>query len=201
MNPIESALRAISSDLADQGRSWALIGGLAVSARAEPRTTRDVDVVVAVSGDADAEAVVFALQNRGYRLLLALEQSAVGRLSTVRLSTPGASSRGVVVDVLFASSGIEPEIIALADAIEIVPGLTVPIARTGHLIALKLLARDDRRRPQDWDDIQSLLSEADATDVAEARAAVELVVERGYHRGKGLVDELNEILRDHPRPR
>jgi hypothetical protein len=26
-------------------------------------------------------------------------------------------------------------------------------------------------------------------------------VERGYHRGKGLVDELNEILRDHPRPR
>jgi len=78
----------------------------------EPRTTRDVDIVVAVSGDADAEAVVFALQSRGYQLLLALEQTAVGRLSTVRLSTPGASSRGVVVDLLFASSGIEPEIIA-----------------------------------------------------------------------------------------
>ena len=79
----------------------------------------------------------------------------VGRLSTVRLSTPGASSRGVVVDLLFASSGIEPEIIAQAEAIEIVPGLTVPIARIGHLLALKLLARDDRHRPQDWNDIRA----------------------------------------------
>lgn len=167
----------------------------------EPRTTRDVDIVVAVSGDADAEAVVFALQSRGYQLLLALEQTAVGRLSTVRLSTPGASSRGVVVDLLFASSGIEPEIIARAEAIEIVPGLTVPIARIGHLVALKLLARDDRHRPQDWDDIRALLAEAEATDLVEARAAVELVVERGYHREKPLVDALEEILREQGRPR
>jgi predicted nucleotidyltransferase len=200
MNPIESALRAISDDLADEGRRWALIGGLAVSARAEPRTTRDVDIVVAVSGDADAEAVVFALQSRGYQLLLALEQTAVGRLSTVRLSTPGASSRGVVVDLLFASSGIEPEIIARAEAIEIVPGLTVPIARIGHLLALKLLARDDRHRPQDWDDIRALLAEAEETDLAEARAAVALVVARGFHREKPLVDELDEILRKQGRP-
>lgn len=51
----------------------------------------------------------------------------------------------MVVDVLFASSGIEPELVRAAEPIEVLPSLTVPVARTGHLIAVKLLARDDER--------------------------------------------------------
>jgi len=39
----------------------ALVGGLAVSARAEPRLTRDVEVAVAVAGDAEAEPLMQAL--------------------------------------------------------------------------------------------------------------------------------------------
>jgi len=46
VDAIEAALRRIAVDLDARGRHWALVGGLAVSARAEPRTTRDVDVVV-----------------------------------------------------------------------------------------------------------------------------------------------------------
>jgi hypothetical protein len=110
MNPIEAALRRIAADLAASERRWAIIGGLAVSARAEPRTTRDVDLAVAVADDQDAEGLVFELQSRGYRVLAAVEQTGVGRLSTTRLSTPGAGPKGVVVDLLFASSGIEPEV-------------------------------------------------------------------------------------------
>lgn len=34
---------------------WAVIGGLAVAFRTEPRFTKDVDVVVAVSDDAEAD--------------------------------------------------------------------------------------------------------------------------------------------------
>jgi hypothetical protein len=45
----------------------AAIGGLAVAARAEPRTTRDLDVAVAVSGDREAEGIVLAMRSRGYR--------------------------------------------------------------------------------------------------------------------------------------
>lgn len=196
MNPLEAALRRVSDDLTDANRQWAVIGGLAVSARAEPRTTRDVDLVVAVADDADAEAVVFDLQSRGYRVLLALEQVAVGRLSTVRLSAPGTGPHGVVVDLLFASSGIEAEIVAAAELIEIVPGLGVPIARIGHLLALKILARDDRRRPQDRDDIRALLVEASPADVDEARQALALIEQRGYQRERRLVDQLEQILRD-----
>ena len=41
--------------------SFALIGGLAVSARTEPRFTRDADFAVALAGDAEAEALMNAL--------------------------------------------------------------------------------------------------------------------------------------------
>ena len=91
-----------------------------------------MDVVVAVIDDRAAEQNVHDLVADGYRLLASVEQEAVGRLATVRLS-PVAGD--VVVDVLFASSGIEPEIVRSAEAIEILPGLVVPVARTGHLIA------------------------------------------------------------------
>jgi predicted nucleotidyltransferase len=196
MNPLEAALRRIATDLDGAGRRWAVIGGLAVSARAEPRTTRDVDLAVAVADDADAEALVFQLLSCGYRVLAGIEQTAVGRLSTTRLSTPGAGPRGVVVDLLFASSGIEPELVDAAELLEILPGLRVPVARIGHLLALKVLARDDRRRPQDWDDIRALLGEASATDIDEARAALALIARRGFHRERELGELFEQSLRE-----
>jgi hypothetical protein len=51
VNLLEAALRRIAGDLEAAGLEWALVGGLAVSVRAEPRTTRDVDVVVKVVSD------------------------------------------------------------------------------------------------------------------------------------------------------
>jgi hypothetical protein len=180
VNSVEAALRRVTADLDRRRLGWALVGGFAVSARAEPRFTRDVDVAVAVIDDRAAEQNVHDLVAGGYRLLASVEQEAVGRLATVRLS-PVAGD--VVVDVLFASSGIEPEIVRSAEAIEILPGLVVPVARTGHLIALKLLARDDESRPQDLADLRSLHEVATREDVDLARSAIHLITERGYHRG------------------
>jgi hypothetical protein len=42
----ELALRAICAELTSRGKLFALVGGLAVSVRAEVRFTRDVDIVV-----------------------------------------------------------------------------------------------------------------------------------------------------------
>jgi predicted nucleotidyltransferase len=98
------------------------------------------------------------------------------------------------VDLLFASSGIEPEVVNRAEEIELVPGLSVPVARTGHLVALKALARNDRDRPQDLDDIRALLREATTEDVDEARDAVRLIEERGFARGRKLSAELEDLL-------
>jgi Nucleotidyl transferase AbiEii toxin, Type IV TA system len=79
MNALEAALRRLASDLSSYGRSWALVGGFAVSARAEPRFTRDIDVAVAVSDDADSESLVRLLISDGYRALASVEQEDTGR--------------------------------------------------------------------------------------------------------------------------
>jgi predicted nucleotidyltransferase len=167
-----------------------------VSARTEPRLTRDADLAVLVSGDRDAEALVRDLQSGGWRVVAAVEQDAAGRLATVRLAVTGEGVRGAVADLLFASSGIEPEIVETADTIEIVPGFDVPVARLADLIALKVLARDDRTRPHDRVDLAALVRRADADAIANARTSLALVTERGFHRGRDLVAALDAALEE-----
>lgn len=194
MNRVERALRRITEDLDGSQRAWCLIGGLAVSARTEPRTTRDVDVIVSVPDDTGAEATIFSLQEAGYRVMKVLEQTSTGRLATVRLLPPNEREGGPLVDLLFASSSIEPEIAAAADRLRILPKLTIPVATIGHLVALKVLAHDSRKRPQDADDIRALLGEAAMKDVEQAREALRLIEMRGAHRGKALLAELDKFL-------
>lgn len=197
MNRLEESLRRVFGDLSDLKRPGALVGGLAVSARTEPRFTRDVDVAVVVRDDADAEQLIHALQERGYRTFGLVEQAATSRLAAIRLEGPGAKGdrRGDVVDLLFASSGIESEVVTAADDVEILPGLVTPVATTGHLIALKVLSRDDEKRPLDRADILALLEVATEVDLATARAALSLIEERGYARGKSLLTELERLTK------
>mgnify|MGYP002814447873 CR=1 FL=1 len=70
VSALENALRAVADVLRKGDRSWALVGALAVSARTEPRFTRDVDVAVSVSDDPDAEAVVRRFVEHGYSVFL-----------------------------------------------------------------------------------------------------------------------------------
>jgi predicted nucleotidyltransferase len=194
MNPLEAALRRIAEDLAARGPQWALVGGLAVSARAEPRTTRDVDIAVGVEGDDEAEALLFELQQRGYQVLNVIEQTATSRLATARTVPPGTTKRGVVVDLLFASSGVEQEIAGAAEPLEIIAGFSVPVARMGHLIATKVLARDDRARPQDWDDLRALVAESSPPDLHDARDLLALIEQRGFNRGRSLLAAFDQVL-------
>ncbi len=68
MSPLEQVLRRLVADLDETGFRWALVGGLAVSARARPRFTNDIDLGVMVGSDAEAEALIFALAG-SYRVL------------------------------------------------------------------------------------------------------------------------------------
>jgi predicted nucleotidyltransferase len=194
MTRLEELIRAVGTELGRSGFAWALVGGLAVSVRAEPRFTRDVDVAVAVEEDAEAETLVMQLKERGLELLASLEQEATGRLATVRLAARSNES-GPVLDLLFASSGIEREIVMGADDLEIVPGVHAPVAQTGHLIALKVLSRDDTNRPQDLADLLALISAADPVDMNVAREGLKLIADRGYQRGRELEVDLDRLLR------
>lgn len=196
MSSAIEALRTIADDLERRGWHWALVGGFAVSARAEPRFTRDVDVAVAVADDRAAEETVRSLIDQGYRPLGTVEQDETNRLAIARLTHArrGREEAEVAVDLLFASSGLEPEIVKEAERIEILPGLVVPVARTGHLIALKVLARDDRSRPQDLADLNALIAVATPADLSLAREAVGVIASRGFARGRDLHVALNQLL-------
>lgn len=176
-----------------RGARTAIVGGLAVSARTEPRFTRDADVCVAVSDNDEAESLVRALQSDGYRVLALVEQESTARIATVRLAPPPPVDRGVVLDVLFASSGIEPEVIGASDVLELSEGVRAPIATVSSLIALKVLSRDDARRPQDRVDLAALLGIASAADIAEATRLLGLIQERGYGRGRDLISLLEGL--------
>jgi predicted nucleotidyltransferase len=195
VNALEQSLHSIVGHLRRLDRRFALVGGLAVSARAEPRLTRDADLAVAVTDDQDAEGLVLDLRSAGYEVAASVDQEATGRLATIRL-LPRDPADQLVTDLLFASSGIEGEIVAAADDIVVFAGLTVPVASVGHLMAMKLLARDDRRRPADADDLRALATVAGEDDWAQAQIATGLIMERGFARDRDLVSALEELRAD-----
>jgi predicted nucleotidyltransferase len=182
---LEDQLRAITSALDTRRIPFALVDGLAVAVRAEPRLTRDADLAVSVDGDAAAESLILDLRSDGYTPFAAVEHEVTGRLATIRLRRH-TDVDGTVTDLLFASSGVEPEIVAGAEPIDILPDLRLPVATVGHLIVMKLLARDDRGRPADADDLVALAAIATPADWTTATDAAHLVVERGYGRGRPL---------------
>jgi predicted nucleotidyltransferase len=203
---LETALIRLDADLRKLRCRWALVGGMAVSARSRPRTTQDVDVAIAVSGDQEAERLVVTLRAFGYEVRSIVEQTARGRLATARLVPPpdvADPTTGVegetLVDLLFASSGIEPEVVEAADRLAVLPGFGVPVATTGHLLALKVLSEQENR-PQDRMDAIALIQSADLRDLQEAREAIELIIRRGFDRGKDLRAALAGVLAVRPEP-
>lgn len=186
MSPLATLLDEATRMLSSVGARFALVGGLAVSVRTEPRFTRDIDLAVAVADDDEAESLIHTLPSR-YRVLTTVEHEALDRLATVRLGTSGSGGEAVV-DLLFASSGIEAEVVAAATNLEVFPGVSLPVARLGHLAALKLLARADDR-PQDDIDLRALMTIASPDEIALASEAIRLILDRGANRERDLLKE------------
>ena len=124
-----------------------------------------------------------------------MEHEAAARLATARLSL-GTDAAGVVIDLLFASSGIEREATAGAQVIEVFPSVRARVAARPHLIAMKLLARDDRVRPQDADDLRALLRTATAAEIDVVRDLLRLINERGFARRRDLEAAFDAVLRE-----
>ena len=181
---ISTASQVLSS-LRRENVEGCIVGGLAVSARCDPRFTRDIDIAVVVDTDEHAETLVRALSLHGLRMDGLIEQEAVGRLAMARLSTDD----GLSVDLLIASSGIEAEVVASAETLEVVRGMLLPVARTGHLIALKLLSVAPGRET-DAADLRSLAGVATEGDWNLASEAVAQIQERGFARGRQLDSDL-----------
>lgn len=196
MTRLQQALIRLDTDLRAGEFRYALVGGFAITLRAEPRTTRDLDVVLVVSGDREAERVALVLRMRGYKdhpKGAAIER-ADGRLATIRLISPPVEEdgAGVQVDLLVACVGIEPEVVAAAQFLEVMPRVYIPVARSGHLVAMKVLAA----RPQDLEDVRLLLREMGEADLKLARESLVLIERRGALEDstRSLQAELGRLL-------
>lgn len=179
------------------GHGAALVGGLAVSIRARERFTRDIDLAVAVASDAESEALAFAMQRSGYALRIVVEQEERKAIATLRFSPPGFPAAEPEVDLLCASCGIEPEIVAAASPVELEPGIVVPVAGIPHLIAMKVLSVREAR-DQDAGDLRALLAVASESEIREAKDALRLIEARGFDRGKQLIEEFRSYAPPEP---
>jgi len=194
---LQKALIRLSTDLRALRLKWALVGGFAVMLRVESRSTRDLDIVLAFSEDGQTDEAVRGLRMRGYRdhptkpMLLRKD----GRLFGVRLVSPVVDADDetlTIVDVLTGCSGVEPELVAAAELLEVLPNTFIPVARPGHLVALKVLAA----RPQDLEDVRVLLRGMGDADLKLARESLVLIERRGFleDSSRSLHAELGKLL-------
>jgi hypothetical protein len=189
---LESHAVPAINKLQELGAKFAVVSGIAVSVRTIERFTKDLDLAVAVESDVEAEGLVLALSRSGYSVETVIEQYAMNRLSTVRLISKGEVV--MFIDLLFASSGIEPEVVASAEEVEIFPDVTGLVATVPSLIALKVLSADSKTRLQDVIDLQNLLNEANVDEIRMARGLLDLITSRGFNRNKDLQFDLDEYI-------
>jgi hypothetical protein len=193
-------LRRIVSDFEAIKMPWCLVGGLGLSAYAEPRTTKDIDIVVSVSDESALGAVVGKLEGLGYGSPHFLVRMDPMQRLGYRMMVPSDREYSLPLDILSSTCGIENEIVSSAVNIEILPGLFLPIALRGHILAMKILSQNEYDRIQDKADVRALLGEASDADLDVARKALSLITERGYNRGKDLNAELNSAIVARNRP-
>jgi hypothetical protein len=146
MTPLESALLEVSSVLEGLQIPYMLIGGLAVSAWGEPRSTIDVDVTLWVEPD-DLEATIAELGRR----LSVLPKDPISFVRRTRV-LPATTSQKVKMDLIFAALPGERGMIDRARPRSIA-GKLVMVASVEDLLLMKLASE----RPKDIDDSRLLL--------------------------------------------
>ena len=161
------------SVLRELNARFAVIGGLAVSVRTEPRFTKDADFLVAVANDAESERIGQAMIRHGFTLAALFERTDIARIATMRFMLAD-----VYVDLLTGVCGAEAEIVADASEVTILEGRRCAVASVGALIGLKALACCNRKKPDDQADLQRLLAVASGADITAAFAFVGLMESR-----------------------
>lgn len=146
---IQQTLADVVDILARAHMRFALIGGLAVTVRGEPRVTADVDLVLGIDVERALELVKH-LSGTPLRPLFA----GVDELVQTALLLPLRHERTrIKVDLAIGLSGFEHQVIARATCVPLA-GREVPVATAEDLILMKLLAS----RPRDTSDIDGIVA-------------------------------------------
>ncbi|MFO0593802.1 MAG: nucleotidyl transferase AbiEii/AbiGii toxin family protein [Myxococcaceae bacterium] len=143
---LEHAIRVLES----LGASYCVVGGIARSVHAEPRSTDDVDFAVSAQSQDEVDAVMRGLGGAGFVIREVFFKRESGHVATARVTWGDGPTRA---DLLFETSGMERQVVQDARRIEVLPGLMAPVIGREGLIAMKLIAG----REQDLSDIAALM--------------------------------------------
>jgi hypothetical protein len=142
---LRDTLVEAASFLESERLDYALIGGLAVSLRGQPRVTADVDMVVALDVER-AVGLTRVLDQTAFRPFFDGVEEVVERAFILPLRHRTTNVR---VDLAIGASGFERQTVARAERLEIA-GARIPVATAEDLLIMKTIAG----RPQDAQDIQ-----------------------------------------------
>ena len=157
MNTLFGAAAEVQRVVEASGAPFCFIGGLALLRWAEPRLTRDVDLVVVTGFGCEAPVVDLLLEALPARV--PDPRALASRARVVLLRTGG----GVGVDVSLGALPFEERAAARATDWEVEPGTRLRTCTAEDLVVLKVFAG----RPQDWVDVTSVLDrQGDDLDVA-----------------------------------
>lgn len=143
IEPFVEALRDLSYALDGRGIEWAVAGAVAANNyRDEIRTTGDLDVLLALSGN-NLEDVQDALQQRGW------STTGVAEDFLLRMQHPRAGR----IDVMVSGTDYENGAIARAHRVSYDPQLSFKTLAVEDVVILKLIAN----RHRDNADVESIL--------------------------------------------
>jgi len=128
---------------------YLVVGGYAVSFHAQPRATKDMDILIG-QDEANSEAVFAALREFGAPIAGLSPKDLTEPDNFFRMGTPP-----VMVDLLPRISGVEFEAAwSRRVTVALNEGLSMPFISRDDLLAAKLAAG----RPQDLADVEALRS-------------------------------------------
>jgi hypothetical protein len=146
--PLQTTLADAVNFLRHEGVPCALIGGMAVSFRGQPRVTADVDLVITADVER-ALRLTAALGGSRFKPLFADVTDVVEKAFILPMRH---RSTNVKVDLALGLSGFERQLVARAQPLDL--GSTIaPVATAEDLLITKVLAG----RPQDDQDARGLL--------------------------------------------
>jgi len=154
------ALKAVMQWLTSERIDGAIIGGVAASIRGRPRITKDVDAVV-LADDLGWERVLDSAARYGLvpRIDNALDFASRSRMLLLR-----HDKSGIEVDVSLGGLPFERETVERASMVD-VKRLRLRVSSAEDLVIMKAVAR----RPQDWLDVDVILSMNPDLDLARIR--------------------------------
>jgi hypothetical protein len=146
MNDIFSTVGRLAAIFSELEIQFALIGGMALQVRGEPRVTRDIDLTVLVGLDLQLDFIEVLVERLPLRSGIGLDFCIENRILLTEFD-------GVPVDIGLGGFDFEVEMVSRSTIENLTDDVVAPVISAEDLIVMKVFAG----RAKDWLDVRGIL--------------------------------------------